>query len=57
MEFINLKKTFLIQKRRLSTNSGKDNKALLYSESGSHEIASFERLAKSSANFLERFMA
>ena len=42
---------------RLRTNSGRANNALLYSESGSQIIDSFESVAKSSANFLELLIA
>ena len=42
---------------RLRTNSGKASNALLYSESGSHTIASLESIAKSSASFLELSIA
>ena len=38
---------------RLSTNSGRAIKALLYSESGSQTRAFLESIAKSSASFLE----
>ena len=42
---------------RLRTNSGRAIKALLYSESGSQTIASFDSIAKSSASFLELSIA
>ena len=42
---------------RLRTNSGRAINALLYSESGSQTTASLESIAKSSASFLELWIA